>query len=139
MEGSFSFFTNELYHLTSVSTVSCNQQYTYQRCNIHNFIALTTDKVSYVNAYSAIVTSVEPNATRDHDKLYYRLCYSMYDSSEESEVVVECASNGTVVVSKYKWPESGEAMLIVYVYTNSSFNDSYFLDCETAQVTVASE
>lgn len=63
----------------------------------------------------------------------------MFDGSEESDVVVECVSNGTTMVSEYKWQESGEAVLTVHVYTGSSFNDSDFLDCGIAKVTVASE
>ncbi len=84
------------------------------------------------------MASVEPNATRSHDKLYYKLCYSMDGSSGESEVI-ECVSNGTVMVSQYRWRESGEAVLTVHVYTSSSFNDSDFLDCSMKKVTVASE
>ena len=113
--------------------------YTYERCTVHDYITLTTDKVSYIDAHSVIVTSVEPNATRNFDRLYYKLCYSLFGSSEGSDVVVECTSNGTTMVSEYKWPESGEVVLTVHVYTSASFNDSNFLDCGMAKVTVASE
>ena len=51
--------------------------------------------------------------------------------------VIECISNGTMMISEYQWKKSGEAVLVILVYTNSSFNDSDYLDCGVTRVTVA--
>ena len=107
-------------------------------CNVHNFITLKTENISYVGATATIVANVNPNATEGHSKLYYKLCYSRLTTYESSELI-RCVSNGTTMFSKYKWRKYGKAALTVYVYTSSSYNDSDFLDCDTAKVLVASK
>lgn len=84
------------------------------------------------------MADVNPNATEAHTKLYYKLCYSRMTTYESSELIL-CVSNGTTMFSEYTWQKGGKAALTVYVYTSSSYNDSDFLDCDTAKVLVASE
>ena len=122
-------------------SVPCNQ-YKFERCDVHDYVTIATDDVSYVDAMATIVTTVDSNATSstNHTHLWYKLCYrSFLDWSEEGGEVVECVSNGTQMTTRYRWRESGEAVLTVYVYTTASYNDSDFLDCAIAKVTVASE
>ena len=94
--------------------------------------------VSYINAQSTIIATVDLNDTESYSELYYELCYRNIFDSDGSELI-GCVSNGTVMVSEYKWKEYGQVILTVNVYTNSTYNESYFLDCAVTQVTVASE
>lgn len=110
----------------------------WNSCSVHNYITLKTDNISYVNALSTIVATVNPNATEGHSKLYYKLCYESLTSFETSELI-RCVSNGTTMFSRYRWKESGKAILTVHVYTSSSYNDSDFLDCGTTKVYVAND
>ena len=109
----------------------------YSRCDFRNVVNFSTNLLSYEGATPTV--HINLNATDNLTTHYYTLCHSRPNTDKDK--LMEClASNKSQFDTVVKWRYPGLTTLIVAVYNDSSYNEtSSFVDCDTADILVASE